>query len=707
MRHSILFLAASLAILAGISPAQAPSANNALRVSTRLITIDVVATDSQGKIVRGLSQKDFRVYEDHGVQQSIVRFEFVDAAARRAESESAIPAAPGVFFNRNQGGAQIAPTVMLLDALNTGTVHRMQIRRDMILFLQKLPKDTPVAVFLLGHTIQVVQNFTTDPAILRIAVGRIGAGGPTEPQSYPQYDAKSPSNVMQDSAQQTPALVVQSLEDFEKAQYLEMIQQRVQETADAMRAIAKYLSGYPGRKNVIWFSEAFPIWIEPNSDFGGDPFFGSGSFDSEVQAAAASLMDAGVAVYPVDARGLEPNQAYSADKSFADIRGDMAGALNREDQLRLNSQTTMEQVADQTGGRACLNTNDLAGCVFRALSEDSSYYELSYYPTGIKWDNQFHKISIKTDEHGIRLDYRRGFIATDSSVLMKHEKPVDLLKDACRDPLPSTTIGLRITALPPNGSGASAEDRYLLTIAPNDLTIEPDGQSLRIDAHMAICEFDPKGDKFAFYPRDLSRPVPDAILQSWRKNGIRNIFDYAAKPEDQRLRFAVVDLPSGDTGSVDVPAHPDQFGGLPSATPSVPPAASSTLPPAPPASAAAGNPAPATHMNFRLPSGKTGSLDWGGDKLVYQGDLGIELSAPAFFNSVYGSKFQCEAGKLTPKSPNDGPPNFVFNFRSPAGLIALVDLGGAAPFYSGNLTVDAAAQAFFDRLWKLCHCQAP
>lgn len=714
MRRSIFLLAGLLAILVPASLAQAPGPKNALKANTRLITVDVVATDSHGNLVRGLTQQDFKVFQDHGVPQTIARFEFVDARAQRAASKSEASAPAGVFSNQDQSRSQIAPTVLLMDALNTGTLHQMQIRRDMVLFLEKLPADTPVAVFLLGHTIHVVQNFTTDPAILRVAVTH--AGTPTSNQAYPQYDANSPSNELQDADPQAPASVVQSLEDFEKAEYLETMQQRVEETADGMRAIARYLSGYPGRKDVIWFSEAFPIWIEPNSNFGSDPFLGSGSFDSKVQAAAASLMDAGVAVYPVDARGLEPNQTYSADKSYADIRGDMAGAISQEDQLRLNSQGTMEEMAYQTGGRPCLNTNDLAGCVFRALNEDSSYYELSYYPTGLKWDNQFHKITIKTDEREIRLTYRRGFIATNSAALMKHENPAELLKDVCRDPLPSTTIGMSVTALPPRASASSADVRYLLTIDPNALTFEPDGQSLRIDTHMAICEFDPKGDKFDFFPRDLSRPVSDEMFQSWKKSGIREIYDYGAKPENQRLRFAVVDLPSGETGSVDVPAHPTVFGGLPAGTAAAPSIASVPVSPQPaavgpavsqPALSTAANPALPTHVNFRLPSGKAGSLDWGGDKLVYQGDLGIDLSVPAFFHSLYSSKFHCDAGKLLPNDPQGAPPSFMLNFRSPSGLLVIVDLGGSDPFYSGNLEVDPSAKAFFERLWKLCHCQAP
>lgn len=40
----------------------------------------------------------------------------------------------------------------------------------MIRLLKTLPRDTPVAVFLLGHSLRVAQTFTSDPAVLRAAV---------------------------------------------------------------------------------------------------------------------------------------------------------------------------------------------------------------------------------------------------------------------------------------------------------------------------------------------------------------------------------------------------------------------------------------------------------------------------------------------------------------------------------------------------------
>jgi hypothetical protein len=115
-----------------------------------------------------------------------------------------------------------------------------------------------------------------------------------------------------------------------------------------------------------------------------------------------------------------------------------------------------------------------------------------------------------------------------------------------------------------------------------------------------------------------------------------------------------------------------------------------------------------TKLTFRTGSGASSSLDWSGDALSYHGDLGIDQGAPAFFKTIYGAKFHCEAGSLVANDAGSNTkPSFLLTFRNPAGSGAVVELGGDAPAYSGNLPVETSARAFFDYLWKLCHCQQP
>jgi VWFA-related protein len=748
------------------SAAAAPPST--VKVQTRLITVDIVATDSHGNLVRDLTASDFQVFDERSGQQKIAHLEFIDTSlAPAAALPGSLPTGPHIYSNLEAARFKVPPTVILLDALNTSIFRQVQVRRDMILFLKSLPADTPVAVFLLGHELHVIQNFTTDPKLLRAAVDQARRPDDLIAQN-PQDDANSASMQMENNLPDTPTNVLQSIEDFEKESYMEQMDQRVDETADAMRAIAKYLSGYQGRKNLVWFSESFPIWIQPTSDFGGDAFMGSTTYTAKVREAADALTDARVAVYPVDARALEGLTAYSASNDNistpAQPGGDIAGAQHRADDLRLDSEATMESIADETGGKTCKNTNDLAGCVQAALDESSSYYELSYYPENLKWDGHFQKITIKTPRHGVKLSYRRGFFAADNAQRANSAQPNQLLQDACMDPLPSTGIGLTVEPVAPQQSNGAPQQnvaaqsstaaaggaRYLLSISARSLTLGPAEGPRELKLQMAICEYDPKGDRFQFFPHDLSRPVTDSAWQTWQQHGIRNIFDYDAKPENPRLRFAVLDVPSGTTGSVDVPAHPRDFGVLPGVlvpAPSRAAAPAGEVPASQPglsqgaaANSSAGNSAAppllaappqqkiTTALVFSSNTGQSGKLDWSGAQVTYVGNLGIEVGASAFFDKFLGAKYRCQDGALVPI--NAPPPSLknnpsansssgaagipatssdaaklAFFLRSAKGPAALVDITGAAPTYSGDLPVDEHARAFFDQVWQLAHCK--
>ncbi|MGA8765541.1 MAG: hypothetical protein WB559_00875, partial [Candidatus Acidiferrales bacterium] len=103
--------------------AQQPTAAGTLKTNTRLITVDVVATDSHGNVMRGLKPEDFEVSEEHAGQQKVVQFSFVDASANSSAAPSggliAPPAAPYIYTNLLPEKMRVPPTVMLMDALNT------------------------------------------------------------------------------------------------------------------------------------------------------------------------------------------------------------------------------------------------------------------------------------------------------------------------------------------------------------------------------------------------------------------------------------------------------------------------------------------------------------------------------------------------------------------------------------------------------------
>jgi hypothetical protein len=79
---------------------------------------------------------------------------------------------------------------------------------------------------------------------------------------------------------------------------------RVMFTLEAMRGLARAVSGYPGRKNLVWLSGSFPVQIEPDPA-STDPFRNERGFESQIRATSSLLATSRVAVYPVDVRGLQ------------------------------------------------------------------------------------------------------------------------------------------------------------------------------------------------------------------------------------------------------------------------------------------------------------------------------------------------------------------------------------------------------------------
>ncbi len=694
---------------------QTPSAASSLKSETRLITVDVSVRDSHGNPVRGLKASDFRIFDNGNGPQQIAGFEFVEPPAGAAPANpatapgtaSAKTAAPQtVFSNQAYAHPSIGPTAILLDPGNIAFEDKVTARLQALKLLDKLPADTPVAIFLLAGSLTVTQNFTTDRAALRAAVNR---------SMIPMPQVKDPENDPQNSFK-TDDTGSKAAQQFQKLEYEEQTTVIADETSDAMRAIAKDLAAYPGQKNLVWISEAFPQWILPGAGFGphsveagdssslDDPFrqtfISSASYGDKLQSDAQELVDARVTVYPVDARGLVAPGLYDAsgnplanDPSFASnpasIGPAMGAELTRENTDLTFSQATMEQIAHDTGGTACLNTNDLSGCAKSAIEDSAPDYEISYYPAGVKWDGSFHRITLKTDLHGVKIYYRRGYSAIDTTELAK-KQPLEFFRQACASLLPVTSIGLRAEALRTLNAG---ESRYLLSISPDALSVTPAGGKLALRLRVAVCEFAPQGGRFRVYSHDLSKKFSEREAESWQRQDVDSVIDYKARPEAARLRLAVLDTATGLTGSVDVPAHPTAVFDI--RTPGEKAEASR-----------AGTTELYSHLQFHSSNGDTGGLDLSGDKIEYRGKLGIESAAPAFFHQVYGGSFQCQAGKLTANS-GSGEPNFEFAFKNSGGVIALVNLAGAQPAYSGALPVDSSARAFFGRLWKMCHCEGP
>ncbi len=156
---------------------QAPASAPTIQTQTRLITVDVVVTDSHGKPVRGLTQNNFQVSEEHGGQQKIAKFRFVDASASAPAPAGASPApAAHVYSNQAFDKLTVPPSILLMDALNTEIQQQSEVHRHMLMLLKTLPATTPVAVFVLGHTLTCGTELHHGPRAAKGCGGQVAQG---------------------------------------------------------------------------------------------------------------------------------------------------------------------------------------------------------------------------------------------------------------------------------------------------------------------------------------------------------------------------------------------------------------------------------------------------------------------------------------------------------------------------------------------------
>jgi hypothetical protein len=167
---------------------------------------------------------------------------------------------------------------------------------------------------------------------------------------------------------------------------------RMMVTVDAFAQLARYLSGIPGRKNLVWLSGSFTLGISPDTS-GQDPFIQARNYSENVKRVSNLFAEAHVAVYPVDVRGLVTDPLFSASSNdtLAPLSmqestptgpaggggGDefprakrnastavpiaaMQASANQFGLSQMGEHATMDKLAAETGGRAFYNTNGIA-----------------------------------------------------------------------------------------------------------------------------------------------------------------------------------------------------------------------------------------------------------------------------------------------------------------------------------------------------------
>lgn len=369
-----------------------------LKAESRVVVVDVVVVDDHGKTIPGLSRSDFQVLEE-GAPQIVSGFEEHKGAA---STELKLPPMPAnVFTNFPTTRSTDSVNILLLDLLNTQPQDHAVLRKAINKFLENIPPGTRMAVFVLGKDLRIVRGFTADFSGLSAALDdkRLALTAdmremlPTD--SEENAEIKAPISQMRMSNASPIAIEAMQQAHIDRRAQLNM--SRAEMTLQALQHIARYLSGIPTRKNVIWLSDTFPVSLFPDSNAR------TLVNRDDVKKTSDVLTAAQVAIYPVSALGIAGDPTFDV----SEIAGTRQELIDRVSA----NQIAMETIARETGGRAFYNTNALSDAVQDAVGSGSRYYTLSYAPANAKLDGKFRKIEVKVSKPGAALSYRHGYYA--------------------------------------------------------------------------------------------------------------------------------------------------------------------------------------------------------------------------------------------------------------------------------------------------------
>lgn len=398
-----LFLLPSALAAQSRAPAQ-------FRVTARLVAVPVAVLNRHGQFVPGLRRKDFQLRVD-GHRMPIVA---LDGPGRS-------PSALAERFNRwpsflPRHGINNRPrstvrnhVVLVFDALGIPVTVLPNLRRQLTQSLAELPAGVDVAIFRLGTGIQMVQPFTANGGQVSAVLQRLLSTPKALATAVGGVSEAVGNSVSVPGAQVLPIpqgggalnqALAAALQSFQREQARMLAPERragFYQRINTLRLLSRVLAGVPGHKEVLWFS------TDPSGAVGGPP-----RRISYFLADAEALFNAADAsLYLIDPAGL---------RTFAKGAGFPANGPPKSpfDTAALGSSQTAlaaaEEVADNTGGSAMAQRNDIGHLARQAVNRFADQYTL-YFSPHFPYGRlaRYHHIQVRCLRPGLRIRYRHGY----------------------------------------------------------------------------------------------------------------------------------------------------------------------------------------------------------------------------------------------------------------------------------------------------------
>lgn len=554
-------LAAAFVIAPLHAQAPAPSASATIpkiKVETRVVLLDVVVTNHKGETIPNLRREDFNIEED-SKPQSLSAF---DEHSRHIAPPADLPALPpNVYTNVQAVKPSDSVNVLLIDLLNTQPWSQEDVCNQAVKYLKTVSPGTRLAIFTLNtQQLRLARGFTTDFSGLSASLQDKSGVVPESSwlNQTPSRTAAELKGLETMIMMQAAPAAVGAVQQYLGEEVVARASERTELTLQAFQHLARYLSGIPARKNVVWFADSFPISFIPNEKSHAP------QHQQRVRQTSDMLTSAQISIYPVSAHGLAGDPTFEVSDMLGNTRESML--YNQS-----TSQIAAETIAQETGGRAFYNTNALDVAMAKAIDEGSHYYALAYAPTNNKTDGRYRRIEVKLSNHDYKLSYRRGYYAdkpeTRQSVESGDEDPLIPLVGFGMPNFDQITYEIHANPLQPQPAadarraGLNTELQGPFTRFGVDLAVSlqnfsldsaPDGvKHGRLE--VILVAYDRTGKIINISKRTSRLALPPQDFPALQAKGLPVHLEIDVPPGDIYLRTGIYDLNSGNAGTLGLP----------------------------------------------------------------------------------------------------------------------------------------------------------